>query len=794
MKRVGIVSCYFKDNYGSMLQAYATKKVLDNNGILNETINIEKNLDFKKGKRKYYKSQLLNFKFIKAKFGMIKLKIDKKINKELEKDITIRNNKYREFKKEFNLSMACTSYKDLKELAKKKYTDVIVGSDQLWLPVNVVADYYTLNWVPNDINKISYATSFGFSSLPNKYYKKYEIFLKRINHLSVREQSGVKIIKDVTGLDAELVADPTILLTKEEWEKEATKEKIFDEKYILCYFLGNNIEHRKFAERLKETTGCKIVSLNHADEYVKYSDKFCDYAPYDIGPREWINLIKNAEYVCTDSFHGTVFSILFNKIFFDFRRHSNKSKVSTNSRIDSLLNVAGINVNRILTGRENIEDVLKYEIDYEKVNQNMNMFREKSKKWLLDSITWNEKEKGCINIQDKSECCGCTACKSICPNNAIEMTEDEEGFLYPKVNEEKCIKCGLCKRVCPILNKKKNQYKFIQKAFVLNNKDLEIRKQSTSGGSFTPIAKYVIKMGGVVFGATKDKSNMVYHTWTRMESELEQFRGSKYVQSEIKDCYTKVKEFLDNNEWVCFSGTPCQIQGLKNFLYKEYPKLITVDVVCRGVPSPLVLKKYLQFQKKNLGINNIEKLIFRDKEKYGYKYSTMTIKGQDKKYQQGVETDSYLRAFFENYSDRPSCYNCKFRDKDRISDFTIWDCFTIENFSKELDDNMGTTRMLIHTELARNIFEEIKEEFKYTEIPVEQAIRNVRELKNSPIPNANREKFFDDINVLEVEQFFNKYFPDSFKVKLERNIRKILVKTKFYNKIKNMIKKIIKKG
>jgi len=392
MKKVGIVSCYFKNNYGSMLQAYATKKILDNNEIPNETINIDSNVDFKKGKTKYYKSQIFNFKFIKAKFGMIKLKVDKKINRELGKNIAIRTDKYKEFKKEFNLSMVCTNYKNLAEMTEKKYTDVIVGSDQLWLPVNVVADYYTLNWVPEEINKISYATSFGFSSVPEKYNEKYSKFLKRINHLSVREQSGVEIIKNVAGIDAKLVSDPTILLTKSEWEKEATAERIIKEKYILCYFLGNNIEHRKFAERLKQETGCKIVSLNHADEYVKYSDKFCDYAPYDIGPREWINLIQNADYVCTDSFHGTAFSIIFNKIFFDFRRHSSKSKVSTNSRIDSLLNIAGISTERILTGTENIQDVLKYKIDYEKVNENMDKFREDSKTWLLNSITWKKKK------------------------------------------------------------------------------------------------------------------------------------------------------------------------------------------------------------------------------------------------------------------------------------------------------------------------------------------------------------------------------------------------------------------
>lgn len=393
MKKVGIVSCYFKDNYGSMLQAYATEKILDNNNIPNETITIGNNKDFKKGKFKYYITQIFNFSFIKTKFGMIKFKFDKIINKQLKKSVATRTNKYREFRKEFNMSVSTTTYKDLTELANKKYSDIIVGSDQLWLPVNVVADYYTLNWVPDNINKISYSTSFGVSTVPKKYTELYKSFLKRINHLSVREDTGVKLVKSLSNKKAELVCDPTLLLTKKEWEEIATPKRIIKDKYILCYFLGKNIEHRKFAERLKKETGYKIVSLNHADEYVKYSDTYADITPYDIGPKEWINLIKYAEYVCTDSFHGTVFSLLFNKMFFNFRRHSEKNKNSTNSRIDSLLKVAGVSKERILTGTEDIKKVLKYKIDFKIVNKNMNKFRKDSKEWLLNALSEGDRSE-----------------------------------------------------------------------------------------------------------------------------------------------------------------------------------------------------------------------------------------------------------------------------------------------------------------------------------------------------------------------------------------------------------------
>jgi len=385
MKKVGIVSCYFKHNYGSMLQAYATQLVLDNMEIENETINIDENEDFSKGKKKYYLTQITNIPFLKTKMGMMKLKLDKKVKKELGKNISIRDNKYKEFEKNFKLTRPYKSYSELTEKCNE-YSSVIVGSDQLWLPVNVVANYYTLNWVPDNINKISLATSFGISQVPNRYRDEYKYFLNRINNLSVREDSGIQLVKSLSGKDAALVCDPTLLLTKQEWMKIQKEEPIIAGKYILCYFLGTNIEHRKFAERLREKTGYKIVSLNHADEYVKYSDFFADETPYDIGPAEWINLIRNAEYVCTDSFHGTVFSLINNTKFYSFERYKCKdSKLSTNSRIHSLLKIVDLE-NRILSGKENIEDVLNYKIDFENVNRKLETFRLESKDFLEKAI------------------------------------------------------------------------------------------------------------------------------------------------------------------------------------------------------------------------------------------------------------------------------------------------------------------------------------------------------------------------------------------------------------------------
>lgn len=388
-KKVGIVSCYFKHNYGSMLQAIATQKILDDWKIPNETINLEKlNAEISKGKRTYYLSQMLNVSFVKAKLGMVKWKLYCKLaNNELGKNIKKRDKKFKEFEKRFHLSK---SYDTMKDICQEgNYTDVLVGSDQLWLPVNIVADYYTLNFVPDDVNKISFATSFGVSEIPKQYEKQYESFLKRIENLSVREDKGVELVKELTGREAKLVCDPTLLFDKEEWMSLQQEERLVKEKYIFCYFLGKTVEHRKFAERLKEKTGYKIVSLNHLDEYVKYSDVFADEAPFDVGPSEFLNLIRNAEFVCTDSFHGTVFSLIHHKKFFVFRRYKSGTKVSTNSRLDSLLKIVGLE-ERMLDGDEEVTNWLEKEIDYVAIDKILEAFREETKAFLRGALNYGK--------------------------------------------------------------------------------------------------------------------------------------------------------------------------------------------------------------------------------------------------------------------------------------------------------------------------------------------------------------------------------------------------------------------
>ena len=388
MKKTAIVSCYFQHNYGSMLQAYATQMALDKLGYENETIDISGfENEIKKNKFKYFVKAAVTSDFLVSKIGRLKNALLKIFpNSEYSNLVKERARKFEEFKKSyFRLSQKYNSKKELGELCVEKYSNVVVGSDQLWLPGNIAADYYTLNFVPDTVNTIAYATSFGQSILPNDIKNKAKIFLEKINYISVREETGKKLVKDIVNRDVSVVCDPTLLFTGEEWLKIQDEVAIINEPYILCYFLGNNAVHREFVKKLKKKTGCKIVALIHIDEYIKDDEKYADETPYNVGPVEFLNLIRNANYVCSDSFHCSVFSILYNKIFFSFRRYTKNTKQSTNSRLDTLFTITGID-GRIMEGNEEIEDILNKNINYEDVQERLKKVREESINYLVKAL------------------------------------------------------------------------------------------------------------------------------------------------------------------------------------------------------------------------------------------------------------------------------------------------------------------------------------------------------------------------------------------------------------------------
>ena len=398
-----------------------------------------------------------------------------------------------------------------------------------------------------------------------------------------------------------------------------------------------------------------------------------------------------------------------------------------------------------------------------------------------------------IEIKDKKDCCGCWACENICPKSCISMVEDEEGFRYPQVDKDVCIDCHLCEKVCPVTNAKPDVEHEGQKAFLLQHRDEKILHESASGGAFTAIATYVIERGGVAFGAAYDKDLQVTHQYAECVDDLWKFRNSKYVQSYVGKAYQEAKEFLKQGRMVCFSGTPCQLEGLLNYLRKPYENLVTVDVMCHSITSPKIFRMYVEMQKEKYG-DDIENIMFRDKQPYGYKYSSMSVYREGKQiYKEGVETDVYLRSFFCDVNVRPSCYDCKFKKQHHLTDFTIWDCFDVRKFSKEFDNDKGVTRILANTDKANQILSEMNQVARVMEIPVGEAVSGVKEMLHSVNMNPRREAFFKECaGEFGGGEILQKYFPVSTRAILEKNFRVACCKLGIYSFIKRFAKSIIK--
>lgn len=395
-----------------------------------------------------------------------------------------------------------------------------------------------------------------------------------------------------------------------------------------------------------------------------------------------------------------------------------------------------------------------------------------------------------IEIIDKKDCCGCFACSTACPKRCIEMKEDPEGFQYPFVDNSLCIDCKLCEKVCPVLNAKPDIPK-AQRAFLIQHKDPQVLKESTSGGAFTAIASWVINQGGVVFGAAYDEKFEVTHQYTEDVQELGMFRNSKYVQSFIGEAYKKAEEFLMKGRMVCFSGTPCQLEGLLGFLGKPYENLVAADIMCHSVTSPGVFRSYRLYKSEGLDVIP-EDYKFRDKDPYGYKYSMMSIYSNGKQvYHEGAETDKYLRSFLSDINVRPSCYDCKFKKRYHLTDFTMWDCFIPSKFNKEFDNDKGVTRLLVNSNKGVNIIHELSSVAMIAEIDADAAVEGVKEMNHSVRINSGRAAWFADFTVSQGDSsFWKKCFPTTVKSNLNRILRRLFIRMGVYMQIKKIIKSI----
>lgn len=388
-KKIGIAAVTYKDNFGSALQTYATQYVLEKLGydakifVIN---GVHKKIKIKK--IFYYVGRLFDPVEFKYLFENLKSRSRKQASVSSDQyalDMATRHHMYKSFNQKWlKMLPVVKSWKGLSNQASGMDA-VVVGSDQLWRPSNIVGGFFTLEFVPDKIKKIAFSTSFGVPEIPAKLQKHAKKFLKRIDHISVREDTASDIVKDLIGREVPVVCDPTMMLDANEWMHVQDEKPFAEGKYILCYFMGDNPAHREFAKSLKQKTGCRIIGLLHGATYIADDENFADEKPYNVGPSEFINLTRNAEYICTDSFHGTVFCILNSKKFFSFRRWPDGSKFSANDRLYTLLNWTGLS-RRLVYGNENVEALIADEIDYNDVLERVAAKRKDSLNYLIQAL------------------------------------------------------------------------------------------------------------------------------------------------------------------------------------------------------------------------------------------------------------------------------------------------------------------------------------------------------------------------------------------------------------------------
>lgn len=403
-----------------------------------------------------------------------------------------------------------------------------------------------------------------------------------------------------------------------------------------------------------------------------------------------------------------------------------------------------------------------------------------------------------IKIVNKQDCCGCSACVQRCPKHCITLKEDGEGFLYPHVNSDECIDCGLCEKVCPELHHGERHIPL--EVYAAKNKDESIRMQSSSGGIFTLLAEKVIQEGGVVFGAAFDANWEVMHTYAETMEGLVDFRGSKYMQSRIGTAYQDAEYFLKQGRKVLFSGSPCQIKGLKLFLRKNYDNLIAVDFICHGVPSPKVWREYLKETIARKGGKNsvlsypipckigIDTVDFRSKSTGWKKFSFALTLSETSV--EGVKNtvllssvfseNPFMRAFLADLILRPSCYSCPSKSGRSGSDLTIADYWAIPQVAPEFDDDKGVSLVLVQTEKGKSFYQSLKEKTTFIVTSYQEAQGANGGFKEKTPMHPKRSRFFTEFAQ-----------SDDIIGLIDRTLR-IPLYRKLLKKVKNGIKKMLK--
>lgn len=361
-----------------------------------------------------------------------------------------------------------------------------------------------------------------------------------------------------------------------------------------------------------------------------------------------------------------------------------------------------------------------------------------------------------LEVIEKEKCTGCTACKNICPVNAIKMKENTKGFLYPEIEQEKCIDCGLCQKTCPVITNKLKAEPL--EIIGLKHKNREIRDNSTSGGAFFLLAEQFLAENGIVYGAAFVREWKVEHIRVTNVDELKRLQKSKYVQSDLADSYKMVEQDLKENKRVLFSGTACQCSGLISYLSKRkiaITKLFLCDLICHGVPSPKIWRDYVEFRKRKYGeIKNID---FRDKTRGWRDFKMSFTDKNEKKHFSRQNDDFFFILFFHNFILREACHQCEYTSMDRVSDFTLGDFWGVEEVHKNFSDDEGISILLVNSKKGQSFIEPLLEKTEHVRVTETECKLRQPNLSHPTKKNERSEEFWKDYSEKGFEYIIKKY-------------------------------------
>ncbi|MDD3346609.1 polysaccharide pyruvyl transferase family protein [Oscillibacter sp.] len=723
--KAGLVTFYHIHHYGALLQAAATERAVEQAGGECEIID-------------YYVNQ--NNDLFRKPTGLGSAAADAHTALHYAA-LKTRYDRFEQFAKD-HLRISGHRFESGEELraAELPYDVILSGSDQIWnpkiFPNGRFDPVFFGEFSPR--RKIAYAPSFGVPHIPSGMERELREYLAHFSHLSVRERQGQAIVREVAGVKVPVVLDPTLLLTSEQWSAMAKPPvKLPQGGYLLCYCISAPGPLEPYIRALAEKTGLPVVQLCGARQKVHPKAR----CVLDAGPAEFLGLFQNAACVCTNSFHGTVFSVQFQKPFFTAVAPGELAEPES-SRTFSILSRLGL-TDRIIGKGDTAE--IDAPVDWAAVSKRLEDARRSSLDYLRAALqnepycpqrAADSQDAALPTLAGHSLCTGCGACMSGCPKDAISMERDREGFSYPVVNGEKCVHCGRCTAVCPLLHEREKGP--LPAVYAAWHKDDGIRKDSTSGGAFTALAEYVLEGGGVVYGAAFDAKQHLRHVACFRKEELWRLRGAKYVQSDLGDTFREIRAALENRP-VLFTGTPCQVDGLYRYLGSRPENLTTCDLVCHGVPSPGVWEDMARSIEHRKG-KKLQAVRFRNKVT-GWKDSHFTTVYDDGT----VDTaplfrTEYGRAFGRSLFLRPSCHHCAYTSMTRPGDFTLGDFWGLRPEELPDEQSRGVSLLMVNTPHASHIFDQLPLARKA--FPPERAIAGNPRLA-SPVPTASdRAAFF----------------------------------------------------